>query len=46
LIDSDTIATMVTEACASSAGALAESDVDATLKSFLSLLPKVLRFGV
>ena len=40
LVDSDTITAMVKEACDASEGALAESDLDAKLKSFLSLLPK------
>lgn len=40
LVDKDTIDAMVKEACESSDGALAESDLDAKLRSFLTLLPK------
>ena len=40
LVDSDTVDEMVAEKCASANGLISESDFDAQMRSFLSLLPK------
>ena len=40
LVDSDTVDEMVAEKCASANGLISESDFDAQMRSFLSLLPR------